>query len=68
MTRSVIRHCPSGKLCQETGVEFKARLGRKRPQADSDEGEEGEDGRQEDNLDDLYPRMSSPHHILYYYI
>jgi len=65
MTCSIVCHCPTGKLCLETGVEFKARQGRKRPQADSDEGEEGEDGREEDNLDDLYPRMSSPHYILY---
>ncbi|KAI0241586.1 Surfeit locus protein 2 [Lamellibrachia satsuma] len=43
------------ELCQETGVEFKARQGWKRPQVDSDPSDEEDEGREEDNLDDLYP-------------
>ena len=38
-------------------MEFKARQGRKRPQVDSDPSDEEDEGREEDNLDDLYPRM-----------
>lgn len=62
MTCPMTCHCPTGKLCQETGVEFKARQGHKRAQTDSDEEEE--EGREEDNLDDLYPRMSHYHTVV----
>ena len=50
--------CLPGELCQQTGEEFKARLGGRPSHVDSDPNEEDADDREEDNLDDLYPRTS----------
>ena len=54
----IIHPATPGELCQQTGEEFKARLGGRPSQVDSDPSEEDGEEREEDNLDDLYPRTA----------
>ena len=61
------RPCLPGELCQQTGEEFKARLGGRPSQVDSDPNEEDGEEREEDNLDDLYPRTSQTLFVIIYF-